>query len=309
MKTTLATSASLCLLCLTITGCGAADSHAADQTPAKANTVISTDHAEAGTGSGPQSASSIDLSSPFSQTLSCRAGVKPYFEPGTTDGWLISFDGDQLDIVGHNRRFGGRLSTSGHSLERIEAGDTARMQTRLGETGGQIWFERNTLGRVVGAGHTGLADGSAVDCASMATPTWLPAPASTPFSKSADALIWANAGPIALNCTSGSATEPGTSQPAHLQLLADAELRVSADATGTTLMHLAGATTAERSASFVHESPLAGGLRVWISRETADPDKRFEAKFRFDFKLLELRTESGINTMRCVPAPLDPAVN
>ena len=305
-----ATTAAFCLLPFLLTACGSGESQASEQSAAKANTIFSTDHAEIDTNAAVLPASDINLHSAFSQTLSCHAGVKPYYQPGTSDGWLVSFDGDQLDLIGADQRFGGRLSTSGNPIERIELGQTARLQTQLGATGGQIWFERDVSGRVISAGHTGRSDGQEVNCGSAYDQAWLPMLATPPFLKDADALTWTTSSEIGMHCASGTTEQLGTSRKARLQLLAGGQLRVSADDDGSTLLSLAAPSSGDRSAGFVHESPLAGGLRVWFSRLATDEADVFEAQLRYDFNLLELRHRRADGSMtRCVPAPLDPALN
>lgn len=290
---------------LLLGGCGASDSHAAQ--PATVSPAISTDSMSA---NGSSAAKSIALDTVFAQTISCNAGVKPYADPSVSGLWMVSYDGDQLLMTQNNAVVEARFSTSGHPTIRTNKDSSAQLETQLGETGGVVWFERDTTGTLISAGNKARPDAFTVECGASIAQEWLTQPAASPFGKHEANLSWQDAVNQPLHCVNTDASNNGQDSPvvaARLNLVADGALQVIANNTGEPLLQLAAANSADRSANFVHESSRHGGLRVWLSRLTNDQGDMFRAQFRMDFSLLELSHQRGDgDRTRCVPAPLDP---
>lgn len=284
-------------LLFAVAGCGGV-SHAAQPGQSdSAATALSTD-------------SAARLETAFSASLQCAFGVKPYAVPVASGTWSIRFDGDELVFDGPAMSLSGRFSTSGNPDLRTGDDKTATRETHLGQSGGRLWLSQRADGSVSGAGLSGRADGTSVECGDIVDSKWLAQPASSPFANVGGRLFWNSASDIALHCASGprgGLSGSPTVIAADLMLVADGALQASASASGEPLITLSAPTQTGRSAGFVHETTRHGGLIVWMSRSDNEPDDNIQLQWRPDFSLLELTHHRQDGTMtRCVPAPLDP---
>ncbi len=257
---------------------------------------------------------------PFSQMLECFSGYRPYYDAAGSGLFEIRFDGDALRMqrtpAGPTGTFGGRFSTSGNPVEQESDGQTIGLRTRVGATGGTIWFMRDREGSLIGAGHdrTGgdRMDQPSLDCGAGIASRWTVLPESTPFDSREDSLTWRSGNAIAVNCAARSSNGGfGEVRIARLMLRDDGALEILAT-DGDRLAAIAAQGLPGRSEGIMVESPrlAPGGLRVWRSSPDGDgPGTTFEIHLRTDNHLRFVRsTDAGANdvTTTCVPQPLDP---
>lgn len=264
-------------------------------------------------GSSSSSGSKISMDTAFSQTLTCYAGIKPYFEKTLADQWNVSFDGDLLTVSGGGQTNSGRFSTSGNPIDRTDSDTGSKLHTLTGAGGGRIWFERKLNGELLNAGIIHRTGADRVECGDQYAKEWLDNSAQKPFGRDGDRLVWQSSPAIDLNCiryrgTDFSAPEVQAPRGAQLQLIQDGAMSLAIAGDADTALTNIQADQADRTASFVHETVRDGGQRIWISRRDGDGDTdAVRLRFRFNYNLLDIEYQqtNGEKT-RCVPAPLDP---
>jgi len=257
--------------------------------------------------------SQIRLDKPFSQTLTCYAGIKPYAEGGLAEQRIISFDGDQLTISGGGIFDSGRFSSSGNPVERTDSATDARLHTQTGTSGARLWFTRNLQGDLISAGIVHRSGADRIECGAQYADQWLDKATSRPFGRDGNRLVWQTSSDIELNCiryTGADFGAPGIEPPrsATLQLIQDGSMSVTIEGGSEAIIMLAHPDEPGRNASFVHETVRDGGQRIWLSRNGTDGNAdAIRLRFRFNYNLLDIehRQNDG-QTIRCVPAPLDP---
>lgn len=285
---------------LMLAGVGVNDSYAVDSKPVAA-------------GSASPISSKISLDTAFSETLTCYAGVKPYFQKTLVGQWDVSFDGDLLTVSGSGQTNSGRFSTSGNPIDRTDSVTGSKLHTLTGASGGRIWFERNLNGKLLSAGIVHRTGADRVECGDRYAKEWLDDSTDKPFGRDGDRLVWQSATAIDLNCirysgTDFSAPEVQAPRAAQLQLIQNGAMSVAIVGDTNAPLTFIQADETERTATFVHETVRDGGQRIWISRRDGDGDSdAVRLRFRFNYNLLDIeyRQADGVKT-RCVPAPLDP---
>ena len=252
------------------------------------------------------------MSTPFGQTLNCYYGSKPFYEPGSTGAWQVSYDGDRLALqsLTGNLSFGGRFSTSSNPVARQNYPSAAYQQTYLGVTGGSIWFTKDLSGRVISSGHNAFGGNNAradvVECGAEFANKWTPRPASTPFHGSiGQSLNWHTSGSIQMNCSTGNGGSFGTPIQATVRLANNGSLAVVQNSNNATLVSLSGAERSERNEFFPFVTRHGGGRALWYS--IASNGERVSVNTDLDFFLLAIgQVFPNGNEAKCVPIPLDP---
>ena len=285
---------------LLLTGNGTSDSHAPDTKTVAAGTA------------GPIK-NNVNLDTAFSQTLTCYAGIKPYFEKALVGQWKVSFDGDLLTVSGSGQNNSGRFSTSGNPIERTDNETRSTLHTLTGTSGGRIWFERDLNGDLISAGIVHRTGADRVECGDRYAKEWLDDSVDKPFGRDGDRLVWQSVPAIDLNCvryrgSDFSAPEVASPRAAQLQLIHEGAMSLKMDGAADASLMSIQAGESERTASFVHETVRDGGQRIWISRRDGDGDAdAVRLRFRFDYNLLDIEyQQASSEKTRCVPAPLDP---
>ena len=255
----------------------------------------------------------VGLNEPFSQMLTCYAGIKPYFDRAAVGPRTVSFDGDQLTIAGNGQVDSGRFSTSGHDIVRTNNQTSATLHTQRGASGGKLWFERDLNGKLVSAGIVHRPGADRIECGDQYAAQWLDDALPKSFGRDGDKLTWQTDTNIALQCVRYPGTDLAiardeTPEPGRLQRNQNGALNLTLADQANTIISLSHTDEANRSASFVHETVRDGGQRIWTSRRDTDGEvDALTLRFRFNYNLLDLEHQrAGKRSIRCVPAPLDP---
>ncbi|MFK7965634.1 MAG: hypothetical protein AB8C46_16860 [Burkholderiaceae bacterium] len=255
----------------------------------------------------------VVLNKPFSQVLTCYAGIKPYFDRAAVGPRTISFDGDQLAIAGNAQVDSGRFSTSGHDIVRTNNQTSATLHTHRGARGGKLWFERDLNGKLISAGIVHRPGADRIECGDEFATQWLDDALPKSFGRDGQKLTWQTGTNIALQCvqyagTDLSAARNETPEMGQLHRNQNGALSLTLADQANTIISLSHTDGTNRSASFVHETVRDGGQRIWISRRDTDGEiDALTLRFRFNYNLLDLeQRQAGKLSIRCVPAPLDP---
>ncbi len=223
----------------------------------------------------PANGAQIDMTLPVNQTMTCRYGIKPYYDTTLSGDWTIAFDGDALSLTsfagGTFTPFGGKFSST-ILFSRENYSTAALIRGALGGSGteGWIYFVKDISGKLLSAGHNGFGGNNprfdSVECGGNTATQWTPTPASTPF---ASALAWV-AGTLPMNCARKTGEGPfGDLFDANLVLAApDAIEMRSADQTSLFALPSFGTN---RDAGIVASGKVVKGGTVSHSRPLGDP--------------------------------------